>query len=84
MSEKIHQVAVVGVPDDLAGEKVVVFIIPKKSQELDKVEVMDFCRENMAPYKIPTNVYFVKEFPLNAMGKVIKRALRAEVMGHSM
>ena len=77
---KIYQAAVVGVPDDLSGEKVVAFIIPKDGTDLDKVQVLNFCRKNMAPYKIPANVYFVDEFPLNATGKVLKRALRKKAM----
>jgi acyl-CoA synthetase (AMP-forming)/AMP-acid ligase II len=77
---KISQVTVVGVPDAFAGEKVVAFIIPEGGKELEKIEVHDFCRTQMAPYKIPAEVFFVDEFPLNATGKVLKRDLREKVL----
>jgi acyl-CoA synthetase (AMP-forming)/AMP-acid ligase II len=77
---KIHMAAVVGVPDDIAGEKVVAYVIPKDSQSLTQEEVMSFCVDNLAPYKIPRNVYFVDEFPMTPTGKVLKRVLREQAL----
>jgi fatty-acyl-CoA synthase len=77
---KVSQAAVIGVPDAIAGEKVLAYIIPEENATLTPVEVLNFCREKMAPYKVPANVYFVEEFPLNSAGKVLKRVLREEAI----
>jgi acyl-CoA synthetase (AMP-forming)/AMP-acid ligase II len=84
---KIHRAAVVGVPDDIAGERVVAFVIPYEGENLHQVEILDHCRKNMAPFKVPSEVRLVEEFPLNAMGKVLKRQLREDIiaeMNHSL
>jgi fatty-acyl-CoA synthase len=77
---KVKQASVVGIPDAIAGEKVLAFIIPESGSQPTILEILQFCRENMAPYKVPGNVYFVNEFPLNATGKVLKRVLREEAI----
>jgi len=77
---KINQATVIGVPDPIAGEKVLAYIIPEGGNNLTPIEVLNFCREKMAPYKVPANVYFVDSFPLNATGKVLKRVLRENAM----
>ena len=77
---KVQMASVVGVPDDIAGEKVVAFIIPKEGESLTVPEVMDFCVNNLAPYKIPRNIYFVEDFPLTPSGKVLKRVLRERAL----
>jgi fatty-acyl-CoA synthase len=76
---KVQMASVVGVPDDIAGEKVVAFIIPQDGSDLSALEVLEFCRDHLAPYKIPREVYFVDEFPMTATGKVLKRELRARL-----
>jgi len=77
---EIRQVSVVGIPDAIAGEKVVAFVISKDKSNLTDVEVLNFCREKLAPYKVPAIVNFVEEFPLNASGKVLKRILREDAV----
>jgi fatty-acyl-CoA synthase len=77
---KISQAAVIGIPDAIAGEKVLAYIIPEAGATPDQVEILNFCREKMAPYKVPANVYFVDVFPINATGKVLKRILREEAI----
>jgi len=80
---KIHQVSVVGIPDAIAGEKVVAFIIPEDGIELTQLEVRDHCQSNMAAYKIPADIIYVDDFPKNASGKVLKRELREEYLKKS-
>jgi acyl-CoA synthetase (AMP-forming)/AMP-acid ligase II len=80
---KVKQSSVVGIPDAVAGEKVLAFIIPEDDSEPTVLEIMEFCRENIASYKVPGFVYFVDEFPLNATGKVLKRVLREEAIKSS-
>ena len=80
---KVHLSSVVGVPDDIAGEKVVAYIIPKDGEILTVPEVMDFCVDNLAPYKVPRNIYFLDEFPLTPTGKVLKRVLREKALAEA-
>jgi acyl-CoA synthetase (AMP-forming)/AMP-acid ligase II len=77
---KVDAVSVVGIPDDIAGEKVLAFVIPGVGEKLNKIEVMEFCRENLAPYKVPHDVRFMEELPMNPSGKVLKRVLREQVL----
>jgi acyl-coenzyme A synthetase/AMP-(fatty) acid ligase len=80
---KVQQAAVIGVPDAIAGERVLAYIIPETGSKLTPVEVLNFCREKMAPYKVPADVRFAEEFPLNSTGKVLKRVLREEAIKES-
>jgi acyl-CoA synthetase (AMP-forming)/AMP-acid ligase II len=78
---KIKQAAVIGVPDAIAGEKVLAYVIPEIGFTVPTpVEVLNFCRKQMAAYKVPANVFYVESFPLNATGKVLKRVLRENAL----
>jgi acyl-CoA synthetase (AMP-forming)/AMP-acid ligase II len=81
---KVNQVTVIGAPDDIAGEKVVAFVIPKEGVDLDQLEILDYCRETMAPYKIPHEVIFTNEFPMTPTGKVLKRILREQLVSEML
>jgi acyl-CoA synthetase (AMP-forming)/AMP-acid ligase II len=82
---RINQVAVIGVPDPIAGEKVLAFIIPEREVTIPTpVEILNFCREKMAAYKVPANIHFVDSFPLNATGKVLKRVLQEQAIKWSI
>jgi len=76
----VEKVSVVGVPDDVAGEKAVAFVVLKKGVEPTKIEILNFCRIKMAPYKVPHDVRFVEEFPTTQTGKVLKRVLRERIL----
>ncbi len=73
----VAQVAVIGVPDDRLGEVGKAFVVPATGTQLDVDELMAWCRENMANYKVPRSVEVVDALPLNASGKVLKYDLRA-------
>jgi fatty-acyl-CoA synthase len=77
---KVQQAAVIGVPDAIAGERVLAYIIPEADSNPTAIEILNFCREKMAPFKVPANVIFIDELPLNATGKVLKRVLQAEAV----
>jgi acyl-CoA synthetase (AMP-forming)/AMP-acid ligase II len=75
--------AIVGVPNpDRPGSEIVKAVIQKVPgagpQDLAALEedIVAYCKENMAPYKVPKIVEFVDEIPLTAVGKVDKKALR--------
>jgi acyl-CoA synthetase (AMP-forming)/AMP-acid ligase II len=72
------QVAVIGVPDERMGEVGMAFVVPtpESATELSPENIIAWCRENMANYKVPRRVAIVSELPANAMGKVTKFELR--------
>jgi len=72
----VAQAAVIGVPDERMGEVAKAFIVRRAGKALTEQEVIDWCRRNMANYKVPRSVAFVDALPLNAAGKVLKTALR--------
>jgi HIP---CoA ligase len=73
----VGQVAVVGVPDDRLGEVGRAFVVPRAGQTVDPDELVAWCREQMANYKVPRSIEVVDALPLNASGKVLKYELRA-------
>jgi acyl-CoA synthetase (AMP-forming)/AMP-acid ligase II len=72
----IAQVAVVGVPDERMGEVGVAFVVPAPGASLAPDEVIRWCREHMANYKVPRRVELVDALPTNPSGKVLKYQLR--------
>ncbi len=69
---KIADVQIVGVPDDVYGEVLAAWIIPKQGETLTEEEVREFCRNHIAHYKIPTYIRFVTEYPMTVTGKIQK------------
>jgi acyl-CoA synthetase (AMP-forming)/AMP-acid ligase II len=72
----VGQVAVVGVPDQRLGEVGYAYVIPRAGAVVDVDELVAWCREHMANYKVPRTIEVVDAFPLNASGKVLKYQLR--------
>lgn len=70
---KVHDAAVVGWPSREFGEEVAAFVIADGS--VPPEELKELCRDSLARYKIPREVFMVDEFPKNAMGKVLKQEL---------
>jgi acyl-CoA synthetase (AMP-forming)/AMP-acid ligase II len=73
--------AVIGIPSERWGEAVHALLIPAAGHELREAEVIAFCRERLAGYKVPKTIELVDGFPRNAAGKVLKRSLRSERAG---
>lgn len=74
----ILEAAVFGMPDEYRGETVRAAVVLKEEAELTEQELADFCRSELAAYKVPTNVIFVKELPKTTVGKILKRALKEQ------
>lgn len=72
----VLEVCAVGIPDAKRGETVKAFIVLKEGAALTEEEVKSYCREKLAPYKVPTHVEFLKELPRSAVGKPLRRLLR--------
>jgi HIP---CoA ligase len=77
----IAQAAVVGVADERQGEVGHAFVVARPGESVDPDEVIAWCRERMANYKVPRAVHMVEALPVNASGKVLKFELRARVTG---
>ncbi|MAJ61122.1 MAG: fatty acid--CoA ligase [bacterium TMED88] len=73
------QVAVIGIPDERLGEVGMAFLVPAPDQSPTPESVVDWCRANMANYKVPRRVEIRNELPMNASGKITKYVLREEV-----
>lgn len=73
---KIKEVQVVGVPHGEYGEEVAAFIQLKEGEEANEEEIKQYCKENIARYKIPKYIFFVNEWPMTASGKIQKFKLR--------
>lgn len=71
--------AVVGAPDERMGEVCMVWAVKKAGATIDEQDLIQWCRDNMANYKVPRHVEFVDALPLNASGKVLKTELRARI-----
>ncbi len=69
-------VAVVGVPDERLGEVGLATVVPAPGRSFSEDDVIRWCRENMANYKVPRRVEIVAQLPVNAAGKVMKFVLR--------
>ncbi|MDZ7270744.1 MAG: long-chain fatty acid--CoA ligase [candidate division KSB1 bacterium] len=71
----IKEVAAVGVPDEYYGERVKVFVVPHEGATLTAEDVISFCQERLARYKIPKEVEFRDCLPKSLIGKVLRRVL---------
>ena len=72
----IQDVQVIGVPDQKYGEELAAWVVLKPGERLDEAAVRDFCKGQIAHYKIPRYVRFVDGFPTTVTGKVQKFAMR--------
>ena len=72
----ISQAAVIGIEDERMGEVAKAFVILKPNQDLDTESLLQWSKDNMANYKVPREVEFVRELPTNAAGKIMKYLLK--------
>jgi fatty-acyl-CoA synthase len=75
----IEDVQVFGVPDQKFGEEVCAWIKPRAGAVLTEDDVRDFCRDQIAHYKVPRHIRFVDEFPMTVTGKMQKFIMRARM-----
>jgi len=71
----VREVAVVGVPDDDLGQRIVAFVVLRLGEAQDPAGLTSFVAEHLSPHKRPRDIEFMAELPRNAMGKVQKKLL---------
>jgi len=73
----VQECAVVGVPDEMMGEEVKAFVVLRPGQQATEAEILELCRQHLSVRKAPRWVEFLDALPKNAVGKILKRELRA-------
>ncbi|MGE4013425.1 MAG: hypothetical protein AB7G15_14950, partial [Alphaproteobacteria bacterium] len=72
----VKEAAVVGMPDDYWGETGCAFEVTQPGAKVSADDVLNYCRDKLAGYKVPKAVSFIDALPRNAAGKVLKTDLR--------
>ena len=75
---KIKDAVVVGLPDHFAGEMIKAYIVLKEGESATPEEIIDFCKKDLARFKVPKQVEFRSELPKTIIGKVLRRVLLEE------
>jgi long-chain acyl-CoA synthetase len=74
----VKEAAAIGVPDPYKGEVVKAFVVLKEGETATAEELIEFCRQRLAPYKVPRSVEFRTELPKTLVGKILRRVLMEE------
>jgi long-chain acyl-CoA synthetase len=75
---KVAEAVAIGIPDEYRGETIKVFVTLKPGETATEQEIIEFCKDKLAPYKRPKMVEFRNDIPKSAVGKVLRKVLRAE------
>ena len=78
MHPKVQEAVVAGIPDARRGETVKAYVVLKDGESGSVDEIRSFCKENLAPYKVPVFVDFREELPKSQVGKILRRVLVEE------
>ena len=78
---KVQEATAIGVPHPTRGETVKVFVVLKNGETATEQELIDYCKGNLATYKLPTRIEFRNELPKTNVGKILKKDLRKETLG---
>ena len=73
----VAECACIGVADEKTGEAVRVYVVKAKDATLSDADVVAHCRSELSAYKVPRQIVFVDELPKSAVGKILRRELRA-------
>lgn len=74
--DAINECAVVGLPHPEFGEAVTAFVTLKEGRIVEEEELIRFCKERLARYKVPKKIHFMKELPKSPQGKILRRELK--------
>ncbi len=76
---KVKDVQVVGLPDKRYGEELCAWIVPREGEQLTEQDIRDFCKGQIAHYKVPRYIKFVDGFPMTVTGKIQKFLIRDQM-----
>jgi 4-coumarate--CoA ligase len=72
----VADAAVIGVPDDEAGERPMAFVVRQPGGDISEEAIREALRQNLASYKVPVRIEFIDAIPKSASGKILRRLLR--------
>jgi long-chain acyl-CoA synthetase len=75
----VVEAAVIGAPDENLGETVQAYVV-RKDETLTEEELKVYCRQELVKYKVPDRIIFIEELPKNTTGKILRRALREQIV----
>ena len=78
----VGDAVVLGADDERFGQRLVAFVVPRPGSGLTEDDVLRFSRERLARFKVPRDVHLRDDLPRNALGKVMRRDLRADTAAH--
>ena len=73
--EGILETAAIGIPSEKSGEAIKLFVV-WNNESITEEDIINYCRKNLTPYKIPKKIVFKQELPKTNVGKILRRALR--------
>ena len=76
----VQMVQVFGIPDDKYGEEICAWVVPKAESDLTDSDIIEFCRGQIAHFKVPRHVRIVSEIPMTVTGKPKKFVMREEMI----
>ncbi len=77
--DEVHETAVIGVEDNILGEAIKAYIVPRSEGDNDKDMIDQYLRKNLPQFKLPKYIEFRKELPKNKSGKILKQKLKEEL-----
>jgi crotonobetaine/carnitine-CoA ligase len=80
MHPKVKEVSVIGVPDPVRDEAIMALVILQEGSTCEPKEIIDWCAQKLAKFKVPSFVEFKTEFPKTSIGKIQKNILRKEAI----
>jgi long-chain acyl-CoA synthetase len=79
---EVHEVAVIGVPDEIMGEAIRAFVVLREGQKLTEADVRAFAASRLPEYKVPASIRLRSDLPKNPSGKIQKQVLKQESDDH--
>jgi long-chain acyl-CoA synthetase len=74
---KVMEACAIGVPDAYSGERVKAYVVLKQGEKATEQEIIDYCKEKLVKYKVPKYIEFTDQLPKSAVGKILRKELRA-------
>ena len=75
---KVEEACAVGIPHETRGEQITVFVVLKAGQTATEEELIEYCKDKLAKYKLPTKIEFRTELPKSTVGKILRKELRKQ------